>query len=194
MTLLLLALLAASPTPQRLSLLSAKMSISGTSNLHDWSCDVPQPQPKIDVQPADTPTGLLPSAVALEVPVGAITCGNGTMEGKLRDALDVKHHPNIEFTLASARSLNRGDKVLARGHLKIAAVGRDIAFVARIQQAGTRVEVAGDVPVQMSDYQVTPPTALMGMLTTGNQVVVHFTLVFDAPKSPGRPAEPHAAP
>jgi hypothetical protein len=172
-SLLLVSLLAAQPVTVR----STQVRISGTSNLHDWSCQAGTVEPKIQVQPASAGPGLLPTAVTITVRVDSIRCGNDTMDGKLRDALKAAEHPTIHFVLASAQAVDpTGTKLLARGRLTIAGVSRDLAFVARLRRDGGEVEVSGDVPVEMGDYGVSPPTALLGMLVTGRQVVVHFTV------------------
>lgn len=192
---LIAAFLAASPTPPAshpLSVRSTRLWISGTSNLHDWSCEAPDTQPRIEVEPAGSGPGLLPSAVDVTVPVATIRCGSDTMDGKLREALGAKSHPTIEFVLTSAQALGAGgEKVLARGRLRIGGVTRTIGFVAHLSRQGDDVEVKGDVPVEMPDYQVTPPTALFGALKTGKQVVVHFSLRFTAPAPLHASSAPH---
>lgn len=182
-SLLIAGLLAAAPAPsQTLVVRSTHLWISGTSNLHDWTCEAPAVHPRIQVEAQGSGPGLLPSAVDLTVPVAAIRCGNDTMDGKLRDALKAAAHPSIEFALTSAQAVSsQGDKVLARGRLTIAGVTRRIGFVAHLTRHGEEVQVQGDVPVEMPDYQVTPPTALFGTLKTGKQVVVHFALSFASP-------------
>jgi polyisoprenoid-binding protein YceI len=169
------------PAVHTVTLHATKVWITGTSNLHDWSCNVRNPNPQIDVQKASVPPGVLPTGVKLVIPVQTLACGNDTMDGKLREALDAEHDPDITFTLTTAKPLGSGDKVLARGRLHIKATGRDVAFVAHVTVSGGSVQVNADVPVQMSEYGVTPPKALLGMLETGDQVVVHFNLTFDAP-------------
>ena len=45
-------------------------------------------------------------------------------------------------------------------------------------------QVKGEVPLKMSDFGIDPPTAMMGTLKTGNEVVIKYNLEFEkAPDS-----------
>ena len=173
--LLLLPLFAASPSP--LTARSTQLWVSGTSNVHDWKCDAQSVKTRIEV--TDFDSGVLPSAVEVSIPVGALHCGKSQMDEKLEDALKAKDHPEIDFVLNYARAVNGVKRLLVEGRLTIAGVTRKVAFLADAASSAGALTVTGRVPVEMSDYGVDPPTALLGMLKTGNQVVVHFALEFD---------------
>lgn len=180
----LLALVLLAAQPAALQPTRAALWITGTSNVHDWRCDAAAARLETRFVVRADPAGLLPTAVEVTVPVAALGCGNSTMDQKLRDALKMTAHPNIHFTLASAQPA--GDaRVLAKGRLSIAGVERAVALLVSLEP-GQVLTVRGTLPVQMKDFGLTPPTALLGMLETGDQVVVHFELSFPPP-SPAAP-------
>lgn len=177
--LLTLSLLSAAPSP--LTARSTRLWVSGTSNLHDWSCEAQAVKSRVELTQVDH--GLLPSAVDVAIAVKALHCGNSKMDEKLEEALKAGAHPEIDFVLVRAKALDlAGKRVLAEGQLTIAGVTRKVAFLAEAAPGEDTLTVTGKVPVEMSDYGVDPPTAILGALKTGNQVVVHFELVFELAK------------
>ena len=153
-----------------------RLWITGTSNLHDWKCEAQTVNTRLEVE-GKLPTGLLPRAVDVTIPVEALRCGESKMDEKLQEALKMKAHPEIHFLLASAKALPDGKRVLVEGRLTIAGVERKVALIATLAPSEAGVTVTASLPVEMTDYGVEPPTALFGMLKTGDQVVVHFSLV-----------------
>lgn len=179
-TLIAFAILAAPPAPIRPS--KAALWVTGTSNLHDWRCDAAAAQLQTRFEASgDALAGLLPSAAEVTVQVKALGCGNDTMDQKLKDALKMRAHPEIRFRLASVREVNGGTRLLAQGLLSIAGVERRVSLLVTIDRDAQAQTVRGSFPVQMTEFGVKPPTALLGTLKTGNQVVVHFELSFPLP-------------
>ena len=39
--------------------------------------------------------------------------------------------------------------------------------------------VTGEVPLKMSDFNIDPPTAMMGAMKTGDEVVIKYNFEFD---------------
>jgi hypothetical protein len=50
------------------------------------------------------------------------------------------------------------------------------------QRDGT-VRARGALPILMTDYGISPPTALFGVLRTENRIVVKFDLLVDRPST-----------
>lgn len=150
----------------------SKVWVEGTSSVHDWSCEAGRINGGITAE-----SGLSTiSALTVTIPVSSMDCDNGTMNGKLRNALDGS--PNISFTLANARvgSVNNGRfAIQASGTLAINGVSRTMNINATGQPLSNgRVKITGSVPFAMSRFGVDPPTALLGTLRTGDNVTVRF--------------------
>ncbi len=153
----------------------SRVWVEGTSTLHDWSCAAGQINGNIAAEPG---TGRLNaiSGVTVTIPVSSMDCDNGTMNGKLRDAL--AGAANISFSLASAEvgSLNSGIfAIRGSGSLSIAGVTRttNISATGRALSNG-RFRITGSVPFAMSTFGVDPPTALLGTIRTRDNVTVGF--------------------
>jgi polyisoprenoid-binding protein YceI len=41
-----------------------------------------------------------------------------------------------------------------------------------------RIDVSGEINLSMSDFNIVPPTAILGTLKTGDRITVSFTLQF----------------
>lgn len=160
---------------------TSKIWVTGTSTIHDWHCNVVKPTGQIT---ADVTSGLKGvAATKVTVPVSAIDCDSKKMNGKVEDALnDGNKTPNISFVLSKATV--SGSTVSVTGDLTIAGSTRSVQFdVTGAPSADNTMTFTGSVPVLMSDHGVDPPTAMLGTLKTGDEVVVHFEVVTSLPNA-----------
>lgn len=150
--------------------------VTGTSSLHDWQCDAAQVDGWLDAEVGETLTGI--PVAEITVRSDALECKNGTMNKKTRNALDADKNSTIRFKLTKAEVVPGTGNVFsvkATGQLTIAGVMRPITTtVAGKVMADGQVRLTGALPITMSDYGIDPPTALLGTLKTGDDVVVHF--------------------
>jgi polyisoprenoid-binding protein YceI len=75
--------------------------------------------------------------------------------------LDVQQFPSATFTASSASvpvgiASGQVDVTIA-GKLTLHGVTKDVTVTAKAQVVGNRVEIAGRVSINMTDYQVSPP-------------------------------------
>jgi polyisoprenoid-binding protein YceI len=152
-----------------------KMSVAGTSTLHDWESEVT----KVDAKASLTTEGQSLkniNSLNLTIPARSISSTKGrVMDNKTYEALKADKHPNITFALSSARL--SGTNVTASGRLTIAGVTKNVNLTAagRTDSAGN-ITFKGSYTLQMTDYGMEPPTALMGSIKTGDQVTVKYEL------------------
>lgn len=166
----------------------SRLWLEGTSNVHDWSCDAGAIEAELQVRTADAmPAGSsLPDAidrVTVSVPVTEIDCGNGTMEGKLREALKAEEHPEITFRMDDYAiipdSADPGRMLVgAQGTLTVAGVDQPIQLSVLGRDTGEGgIRITGSAQILMSRFEVEPPTAMFGLLKTDERVLVRFDLV-----------------
>ena len=165
--------------PARLGLVAeSRLWIEGTSSLHDWRCDATGVGGWIEVEAQES---LAVPAADVTVPAAGLDCKNGTMDRKARAALAADDHPALRFVLDRAE-VRPGTE----GTFDVAATGRlTVAGTTRTQQltvAGAalpdgRFRFAGTVPLRMTAFGIDPPTALLGTLKTGDDIVVHFEVI-----------------
>ncbi len=166
---------------QSYQLTESDFSITGTSNLHDWESQVTKVTWSGNFQFSE---GGLESInnVRVSIPVEGIVSSKGRiMDKKTYGALQSDEHPNISYSLSNCAVTRQGDALVAntKGRLTIAGTTRTIPIEILINQLPNGQLVAtGDYSLTMSDYGIDPPTALLGTLTTGDEVGLHFKLIF----------------
>jgi hypothetical protein len=161
----------------------SRLWLEGDSNLHEWKCEATQFLPELRVErpaPGAPPTSV--DRALLDVPVGKIECGNGKMNDNLRKALKAAQFPSISFVVTGAEFFDTGVKgeleLLAKGNLYVAGNGQNLQFqVSGTDTGDGALLVRGQLTIKMTDFGIQPPTAMMGLLKTKNEVVIRFELL-----------------
>jgi polyisoprenoid-binding protein YceI len=180
----LLAFATQDPRPARLVLRpGSQLTIEGTSNLHDWSCTTSAIVADVRTQIDE---GTIPAAVdfvSIEIPVDRIRCKNDKMDENLARALRAESHPRIVFRTTGSRMLpapNATGRISGplRGDLTVAGVTKTIDVpVQAVANPDGSLRITGSKPFLMTQFGIEPPTAMLGMIKTGNRITVRFELV-----------------
>ena len=183
------ALAGASAPP--LALDSARVTISGTSNIHAYTASTTTVRVR-RAQLAGAPEGvdlwasaLTPGGVeAFEVAIAAatITSPREGLDANMHKALRVNEHPDIVFRLLRFEPRTGPPGSLRGiGVLKIAGVVREVALDITTARKDSTLSVRGQVQLLMTDFGIAPPVALLGMLKTDPKVTVTFETVLMVP-------------
>ncbi len=152
-----------------------KLSIHGTSNLHDWEtiCTEVQISGKVQMENGAL-TGV--DQLTVRVPVSKIKSEKGkTMDGKTHESLKSNKNPHITFN-ASRVQVN-GQDVTATGPLSIAGQTRTVTVKGKWRAiSANEIEVKGSHAMKMTDFGISPPTALLGTMKTGDGITLQFTV------------------
>jgi len=151
------------------------IKVSGTSNLHDWDVksSTATVSATITVNPAGTITAL--SALSFTTPVYDLKSEHSGMDKNTYKALKKDANPTISFLLKTATVT--GNTIKCRGVLTIAGKGVETdVLVSYKVNADKTITVTGTKTINMLDYGVEPPTALLGTIKTGKDVVLSFTI------------------
>jgi len=177
------------PTP--LAMDTARVTITGTSNVHNysaWTDTVRVTRVKLGpgVQ-AETvwddvvkPGGL--EAFEVAIPVGTLTSRDAGLDRQMQEALKADANRDIVFRL---RQLEQGPTglLLAIGKVRIAGVEREVVVPLQVQRRDETLIVRGRLPLLMTDFGITPPTAMLGILKTDPKVMVSFDVVLAVPRT-----------
>jgi polyisoprenoid-binding protein YceI len=180
-----LVLIAATPAaPANLSLREgSKLWFDGTSTLRSWTCTAD----KIDAALSSPDDAVIVSTldgkkvagtVQVDFPVNKLECKNGTMNEHMGKALKTKEFATIRFTMQSY-DVAKGSAVTGtlQGTLQLSGKTLPISVpVAFGTAADGGLRVTGKVPVKMTDWDVKPPTLMMGTIKVGPVVTVNFDL------------------
>ena len=179
--LLFLPLLMAATTPATYRFADeSRIWVEGTSTVHEWDCQVKRFLGRVNAQ-ADTGRMATLTSASVTVAGRSIDCDNGTMNGKLRDALG---DDAVRYQLTSATPALAGAdgwfSVETVGRLTIAGTTRPARLSMRGKAlSGGRFRFTGAYGLHMTDFGVDPPTALLGTLKTGDAVTVRFEVIVE---------------
>jgi polyisoprenoid-binding protein YceI len=171
-------------SPVKYQIKSHDFQIEGTSNLQSWTADVEQVNGTFSLTVDNGKITDLQD-VTLQINANSIKGSEGRrMDSKIYEALDTSSNPNITFVLRDVTSLaeNPGaHRVSSRGVLTVAGVSRVVTLntVGRVLPNGD-LEFSGTQKIKMSDYRVSPPTALLGALRTGDEVTLNYKVVLQS--------------
>ena len=161
---------------------SGEMIITGTSSLHDWEMTLKSINCKAQIEHEGT---LLKSIdnISFSCKATDIKSESSLMNKKAYDALKADAFPEIKFSWISTKGLvseginfngNITGKLYIAGETREAIIPFNGTFV-----DNNTVVVTGAAELQMSSFKITPPTALLGSLKTGDKISVSFTLQFN---------------
>jgi polyisoprenoid-binding protein YceI len=168
-----------------LSVATARVTIEGSSNLHPYTASttavrvtklVATPADGDVLQSAAQPGGV--EAFEIAIASASLRSPKDGIDKNMHKALKAEAHPDIVFQLRALEAV--GDTLRVTGTLTIAGVRRDVTLPVQTQRAGDRLTVTGATDILMTDYGITPPKAMLGMLKTDPKVVVRFEVVLTA--------------
>jgi polyisoprenoid-binding protein YceI len=164
----------------------SRLWLEGNSTVRRYRCEATRFEAAIEagaakksLEIADLQSSV--RGVRLTVPVDQLNCGDGTMEGHLRRALNQPDHPVISYRLGShkvsADAAGRATVALT-GSLTINGQERPLTMeVEAIQEANGSLRVKGNQELKMTEFGVRPPRLMLGTLRVHDEVVVHFDIL-----------------
>ena len=168
---------------------SAKVTLSGTSSVLDWSAATDRARTRNVKVTKDLPGGdyfwvgvIQPGAVEsfeVVVPVADLKSDRDNFSADMHAALKADTHPNIVFTLTRMEKKLGGAKAI--GMLDVAGVRREITLDLFTSLRDGKLLVKGTLDLLMTDFGIAPPTAMMGMLKTDPKVTIRFETVLARP-------------
>ena len=173
-----------------LKLVSSRVSLAGTSNIHAYTASSTAAR-IVRLQVASGVLGpsvwdaiVKPGALeAFEIAIPAATLSSPKegLDKNMHKALKVTEHPDITFRLLRLEGVEPAGAMRGVGMLKIAGVEREVTLTLKTQRTGNTLTVTGEVPLLMTDFGITPPKAMLGMLKTDPKVTVTFETVLGVP-------------
>src|SRR5688500_6954142 len=174
-----------------LSLVSARVTIDGTSNVHPYTASskaVRLTRVRLTAAAGDVlQQALQPGALeAFDIAIAASSLASpkGDIDKNMHKALKVQEHADLTFRLRTLDSgtgeTAAGIPLKAIGTLTIAGVERDVTLDVKATRKGETLTLTGGVDLLMTDSGITPPKAMLGMLKTDPKVRVSFEVVVGA--------------
>jgi polyisoprenoid-binding protein YceI len=158
------------------------IKLNGTSNLHDWQMKAVSGTSAASFVVTNGKVTSL-SKLDFSLPVKSLKSGKSGMDKNTYKALNSDANPNISFVLTSGTVVSTGGnnyKLNCQGKMSIAGKTNQTELVASgiYNPADKSFTVTGIKKMKMTDYNVKPPTALFGTITTGDAISISYNLKF----------------
>jgi hypothetical protein len=158
------------------------IKILGTSNLHNWSMEAKDLScsAKFTFGPAagNPPTAL--TSFDLTIPVHNLKSGESSMDSRAYTAMKADKFAAITYASASTVILpgkNGQFQIRSTGNLTIAGTTQLVVVTADCQSnPDGSITCSGSQQIKMTDYQIKPPSFMLGALKTGDALTINFSL------------------
>ncbi|HLO57743.1 MAG TPA: YceI family protein [Bacteroidales bacterium] len=158
----------------------SQITLKGSSNLHEWEESVGKFNVVMNLRFKEKEVDGI-DKVSVNMDSKSIVSENSIMTNKTHDALNVEKYPRIDFQLVSVNNLSSGNGKFSgtiTGDITLSGVTKRISLPFTGSHSGDRISVKGTKQLNMTDFNIKPPTAMMGTLKTANEVTVSFDLNF----------------
>ncbi len=165
---------------QKYSNRNVNLTVSGTSTLHDWDMKSAQGtcEANFTFNNAGALTGV--SGLSFATRAEALKSGHGAMDKNAYKALKTEKYASISYVASSATVSPAGGSeftVKSTGKLSIAGATVDAEVTATCKvNADKSVTVVGAKKISMKDFNVVPPSFMLGTIKTGNDITLKFDL------------------
>ena len=158
----------------------SEMKIKGTSSLHDWEEKVDKFNVSLNLQFREKEIAGI-DKVQFICKSNSVVSDNSMMTNKTHNALQVDKYPDIVFKLVSVDKLSSQNGTFSGtmvGDVILAGVTKRITIAFTGNHTGNKISIKGSRELNLSDFKIKPPTAMMGTLKTGDQITISFLLNF----------------
>ena len=163
---------------QMFSVKSHKVSVKGTSSLHDWESSVDKIEARGSFALSGDALSIIKDVV-VKITVKAIKSTKGKMmDNKTWEAFNHEKNPTINFTLTEKKINTAKQSLVANGTLTMAGVTKsvEVHLVYKVLPGG-ELQIKGTHKLLMSDFKMEAPTAMMGTIKVGDEVSVDVELI-----------------
>ena len=154
-----------------------KVGITGTSTLHDWTVTCSSVE--------NVPASLnfeAPGTIeefGFKVLVDSMDGGRGSsMNTKIYEAFQSSANPYVEFQQNQPATLEKAEAgtyaITSKGTLSMAGSEKPVTVKCTGSIENGLLTISGTNEILMSEYGMTPPSAMFGQIKTNDKVIVNF--------------------
>jgi len=154
------------------------ISITGTSTLHGWTVQAGEVTDFPSTIAFDISEGATIDSFGFSVKVMSLDGGRGaSMNGKIQKALQASTSPSVQYKQAEIATLASKEGVwvlTSTGVLSMAGAEKEISVEVTVEEKDGLLVFTGSKSLKMSDFNITPPSAMFGQIQTDDAITVEF--------------------
>ncbi|MDX2245681.1 MAG: YceI family protein [Bacteroidia bacterium] len=166
---------------------ASQLFLKGKTNINHFSCYSTESYPRLKVayEVNETNRKVIFTPAVLRLTVDLMDCGQKEINRDMQEALNAETFPHIFIQLNSLTftqdfaSLKEGQwqNISAETFIKIAGVSRPARVSLKACKSGQNgLIITGKQNLLMTDFNITPPTTLMGLIRVQDEIEIHFDL------------------
>jgi polyisoprenoid-binding protein YceI len=155
----------------------------GTSTLHDWEMEANSASGEAEFifkSGSESKLAALQS-LSFVLHVRELKSDNEALDKNAYKALKSDEYKNIHYVLStSTLSIEKGGYLIkSQGKLTVAGVTKDITMdVHSVVNKDGSIACKGSYKLNMTDYNVEPPSFMFGAMTTGEALTLNFEVIY----------------
>lgn len=158
----------------------SKISVSGTSTIHDWEMMVDSYKSTATISINNEEVSI--SESSLKFKTEDLKSSSSGLNNKAYEALNASKYPVISFKQNGDVSTKlNGNKfnTIVSGELTIAGKTKPVSLQTEgLVMADGTVKINGSIDKKMSEFGVTPPKAMMGTIKSGDDINIQFEVIY----------------
>lgn len=155
----------------------ATFEVAGTSNIHDWVMRSSEGTGSASLIVTDSKLADIKN-LSITLPAESIKSSKSSMDDVAYETLDTKTHKNIRYVLKAAEKINESTWVLV-GTYTIAGVSKDFKTQVKVTNYENGIfAFQGSNRMNFTDFEMTPPSAALGVVKAGKELTVLFNITF----------------
>lgn len=162
-----------------------KISVHGTSTLHEWTATAQKISDYPDQLTIDLEAGSQIAAFGFSVIANSLDGGRGSsMNNKINKALLADTHEQITYIQKGAAEIIAKEDgslyLVSNGILNLAGVEKEISVDVNLVEEEGRLVLTATENFVMSDFNIEPPTAMFGQIKTNDDISIQFEFTYQA--------------
>jgi polyisoprenoid-binding protein YceI len=160
------------------------MKLSGTSTLHKWAMDAKtfDGQAQFAFAPGNSRQLTALTSLTFSLEVQNLKSDEKALDKNAYKALKTDKFKDIYYNLVSASVMSEKEStylIKTQGNLTIAGVTKEVSMdVSCMINRDETISCSGSDQLKMTDYQVKPPSFMLGAMKTGDAITLDFTVVY----------------
>jgi len=159
---------------------NVSVTIKGTSTLHDWEMKSDKGHVEVLLGMGNNDNILGLTTLKFTIEAESLKSGKNAMDKNAYKALKTGSAKNISFVLSSAKvsQLNPTTfQINTLGKLTVAGTTHETGILVNVKfnKADKSFTATGTKKIKMTEYNVKPPSFMMGSVKTGDEISISFT-------------------